>query len=583
MKKLLLISLFSLFLSLSFSSAKFIDIRSNSPLVPYLDYLSEKNLLEQKGFFRSDFPAPEALFWSLVLPDSGLKTEENTLAEAVKRFGFFAEEAERAVSDTENFLTMSQAIRYLNKAYGIVPNREASPRFLLITQNLKLPKTILPELEATYASGMINRSDLFSFRPTAPLLRRDLVRWMYHYNRSGRKKQSGLEKTSAKIIRPSRGEKRETVQIRISKPTPKSKENLIMPNGVILQDVFAEVLRKYEFPEELTREKKEAMVEAAMEAMIKELGDKYSNYIRPNKSEEFLEDLEGKFEGIGAFVELVDHRFTIISPITGSPAEKAGILPGDIVTHVDGESIKDVSINESVKKIRGEAGTVVRLTIERTYQSNPIEISVTRGKIEIPSITVQWRGSIPIIGIHQFTRDTIIKLQAIINQEILPRKPLGIILDLRRNPGGLLTSAVSVGSLFLKKDQVVFKTEARGKIREYKATSDGTLSDFSNIVILQDGGTASASEIVITTLQDHRGVVVIGKKSVGKGTVQEIRKYNHGGALKLTIAKWKTPKDRWIHDEGIEPDIVMESQTSEQRLQSIDPVIDRAVQEIQRR
>ncbi len=358
---------------------------------------------------------------------------------------------------------------------------------------------------------------------------------------------------------------------------------LSLPDGDIFEAVFAEIEKDYRFADVLTTEKKEDMVNAAIAAMVKEIGDQYSSFIVPEKSKDFRDGLDGHFEGIGAFVEMIDGKFTITSPIKGSPAEAAGLLTDDVVIEVDGERILDKEIHDSIDLIKGPAGTSVALTILRNGHEK--KITVVRGKITVPSVTIEWEKSIPVIGVHQFNNDTKKLFDKILNEEVLPKNPSGIILDLRNNPGGFLTSAVEMGEFFLNKDDVIFSVEFRNNLKKHTSSRRGELYDLLKnseieIFVLQNKGSASAAEIFTTMIQDYGIGKVIGEVSRGKGTVQEIKNYSNGGILKLTIAKWLSPKERWIHEKGVTPDIEVASPTAEDRENKVDPQLDRAVAEI---
>jgi carboxyl-terminal processing protease len=309
------------------------------------------------------------------------------------------------------------------------------------------------------------------------------------------------------------------------------------------------------------------------------MGDKYSSYIEPTKATDFKKDLEGEFEGIGAYVDMVQDKFYITAPIKGSPAEKAGLLPGDQVTQVDHHPILGQTQAEIVEQVKGPEGTTVLLTIARKNEPEK-EIEVVRGKIEVPSVTLEWNQSVPIIGIHQFNQETKKRFHDILTKEVLPKKPRGLVLDFRNNPGGYLTAAVEIGEYFLDEGDLIFSVEYKDRFREYASRRKGELYGMNNIVLLQNKGTASASEIIIAMMQDYDIGKVIGSQSLGKGTVQEISNFSNGGLLKLTIAKWLTPLGNWVHEEGITPDILVEDPTPEDRVNQTDMPLERAVREI---
>ena len=201
----------------------------------------------------------------------------------------------------------------------------------------------------------------------------------------------------------------------------------------------------------------------------------------------------------------------------------------------------------------------------------------------MPDVTIEYKNGIPVIGIHQFQRDTLAHIEKIMaDEDILGKKPRGIIFDLRNNPGGFLTSAVDVGGLFVEEGKVIFSTDYRdaSKNKVYRATSDGALKDYPNLVFLQNKGSASASEILNAMIQDYGIGTIVGETSVGKGTVQSILNFFNGGNLKITVAKWLTPNERWIDEIGVVPDIEVTSPTSEEKIQKVDRQLDRAVQRV---
>ena len=587
--------------------SSFRDISPNSSLRPALDWAVDNGFLEAGGFFRATEPMPALMFWPLVLKEAGFDeksatfntplppniSDDDPLAQVLRegiRRGF--------ISQTEPFaplenITQLQALEVLVKTKGLLPPRRTSSAFqnrfdLLPSREAEY----FPLLETALASKMITEQDVKSFRPHLTIDRGTVVQWLYQFATEG-KKQSMLEadqsplKTVTKrknVLQQKLDEEdspKRTTTIRVITDGKTSTQNISSSSSQqfsTLERIFADLSAQYRFPEELTAKKKQEMIEAATEAMVQALGDKYTAYIKPAKSKEYEEGLNGELEGIGAFVEMLDGKVVITAPITGSPAELAGIMPGDIVTHVDGVNIQEESLTDSVQKIKGPAGTKVKLTILRG--NSTIEIPVVRGKIQVPSVTLKWDRSVPILGIHQFNRTTSEAMLQKINDEILPKTTRGIILDLRNNPGGFLTEAVEVGEIFLTKGQTVFSTEYKNSSHNYIANRSGELKDMNKIVVLQNKGTASASEILISALKDYNRVRIIGKSSHGKGVVQNLSQYNNGGILKVTIAKWISPKGTWLHGTGITPDIEIESATLDQKKQNIDPQLERAVQEL---
>lgn len=603
MKKLLVV-LCALFFIIPSADAAFRDISANSKLQPILKDFEERGVLTGKGFFRPDDSVPSRMLLEVLFLDAGFNPdsadfgtplpsnvdESDTLApfirEAIRR-GFLTAEEE---FDTLEPVTRLDAIRGIIKTKGIMIPKSASSLFKNKVSGVSPLAAYLKDIEPAYASKLLEDSDIDPLRPFDLVTRRDFVTWLARFHEYGLKnsslvspvKESAERKTSNRYKAPARAESLNDPRIKIEildgEGSLSTGGGIRIPNGSILETVYRAIDSRYKFTEELTDEKKKKMVDAAVAAMVKALDDKYSSYIEPEKVAEFKEGLDGKFEGIGAYVEMIEENLTITSPIKGSPAEEAGVEPGDIVITVDTKSIKGMNISEAIDLIRGQEGTNVELGILR--EGIDRNITVTRGKITVPSITLEWKNNIPIIGVHQFNRDTARDFLSIWNKEVKDKKPRGLIVDLRNNPGGFLTAAVEMGEIFLKKGQLIFTVEHRDGIQEYRSSKEGELSHFDNIVVLQNNGSASASEIFTGMIQDYKLGKIVGKTSVGKGTVQEISNFSNGASLKLTVAKWLTPNGRWIHEEGIIPEIEVENSTIEEKRKKVDHQIDAAVREV---
>ena len=599
----ILVLLFATFVSQAFA---FRDIPKTSKTYPAIQNLVERKILEDKGFFRPDSSTPAILFWDILLQDAGFNpvsadfntplpeniSEKHPLAsvlrEAIRR-GF--------IDSNQKFIEFKpikriEAIKFLVKTKGILAPKRVSTKLKKLVSGIPPTAQYLNEVEAALASEILENKDLSPLRPYDPVSRRDFVRWIYNWHQNGELKNSELNPPAYKNPK----EQKYPYQKRNNSAKPKSTPSIKIEQLFgsipsqnegnldlqVFSEVFNQISRKYKFIDELDDEKKSAIVNAAIAEMVKGLDDKYSSYIEPEKAKTFIESLEGEFEGIGAYVEMIDNKFTITAPIVGSPAEKAGLKAGDTVTKVDNEDITKLNISEAINKVRGPTGTKVSLSILRKGRS--MVITVTRGKIDIPPLNLKWKNSIPIIGIHQFSRDTGSKLREMLTSEVLLKKPRGIIFDLRNNPGGFLTSAVAVGEIFLDKDTKIFEVEYKTGKQIYTASRKGELLNFGKpIVFLQNKGSASASEILTAMIQDYNIGKIIGTTSLGKGTVQEVLSFSNGGNLKLTIAKWLSPKSRWINEKGVIPDTLVEDATAEQKTHKIDPQLNTAIQEILRK
>lgn len=288
------------------------------------------------------------------------------------------------------------------------------------------------------------------------------------------------------------------------------------------------------------------------EGLVRAAGDPYTEFLNVEATKEFEEGLTGSFEGIGAELGKDKDSIVIISPISGFPAEKAGIKAKDVIIEIDGESTYDLSVTEAVKKIRGEKGTKVKLKVFRDGQT--LDFEITRDQITIPSVTSEISADgVGIIEVNRFGEDTV-KLVNDAALDLKSKNVKGVILDLRGNPGGLLEGAVGVSEVWLNKGDKILQ-EKRGEevIKTYFADGNQVLSGVKTVILI-DEGSASASEIVAGALKDNDSATIIGTKSYGKGSVQEVKRLSFGGTLKVTVARWFTPGGRNIDKEGIEPD-----------------------------
>jgi len=292
----------------------------------------------------------------------------------------------------------------------------------------------------------------------------------------------------------------------------------------------------------------------SIEGMVMSLGDPHSVFFRPEAAAEFSRDLSGELEGIGAEIGVKNNELLVISPLPGSPAEKAGILPGDHIIAIDKESTFGMDTATAVGKIRGKADTQVTLTIGRDKLAKPKDIVINRAKINIPSVTFSMKkGSVAYFKVMSFNQYTTKDFEAYLKQVPLS-KVKGVIIDLRNNPGGYLDTAVELTSKWVKEGIIVSEKGLNGFEEIFKTKGDHPLAGIKT-VILVNKGSASASEILAGALQDYKLATIVGEKTFGKGSVQDIETFKDGSALKLTIAEWFTPLGRNINKEGITPDV----------------------------
>ncbi|NJH87027.1 PDZ domain-containing protein [Staphylococcus agnetis] len=298
---------------------------------------------------------------------------------------------------------------------------------------------------------------------------------------------------------------------------------------------------------------KDKLLQNAINGMTKGLNDPYTEFIPKDKSKAFNEDVTGDFVGIGAEMQQKGNQIMITSPMKGSPAEKAGLKPKDVLKAVDGKSIKGKSLNDIIPKIRGEKGTQVTLTIKRGNESK--DFTVKRDTIHVKSVEVETKGQVTVFKVNKFQEGTAGELKSAI-QKSQKSGAKNIVIDLRNNPGGLLDEAVKMSNIFLDKGKTVLYLE-KGKQQEAVKTSGNPLEHVSdlNISILVNEGSASASEIFTGAMKDYKIAKIYGSKTFGKGIVQTTREFDDGSILKFTEMKWLTPHKTFIHGKGIRPDV----------------------------
>lgn len=318
------------------------------------------------------------------------------------------------------------------------------------------------------------------------------------------------------------------------------------------------------------------LINGAKEGLVGATGDPYTEFFNPKDAQAFNDELQGSITGIGAEIGTDDKgNIVIVSPLSGYPAEKAGLKPKDVIAAVNGKPTQGMSVYAVVGKIRGDAGTKVTLTIIRD-EGNPFQVTITRQKITIPSVTWSESGSIGYMKISQFTSDTSDLAQKAAN-EFKAKGIKGVVLDLRGNPGGYLSAAVDVSSLWLDQGQTVVSQHRGSAVvsTEY-ATGNNILKGLPTVVLINDGS-ASASEITAGALHDNGKATLVGQKSFGKGSVQQVINLADGSEMKVTIAHWYTPGGKNINKEGIQPDIGVQI-TDDQAKAGQDPQKDKAFQ-----
>ena len=326
-------------------------------------------------------------------------------------------------------------------------------------------------------------------------------------------------------------------------------------NLALFGDVFERIRSSY-----VTEPNEEKLVENAINGMLSSL-DPHSSYLNPKDFSNMRVQTRGEFGGLGIEVTMENELVKVISPIDETPAAKAGVLAGDLIFKIDGENIRGLTLQQAVEKMRGLVNTPIQLSIQREGAEGPIEITIIRDIIKVRSVRSRIeRKNIGFVDINSFTEQTYNGLEKAIqklNKDIGIDNVKGYVIDLRLNPGGLLDQAVSVSDAFLDRGEIV-STRGRNEseLRRYQARP-GDLANGKPVIVLINGGSASASEIVAGALQDHKRATVLGSRSFGKGSVQTIIQLGGNGALRLTTALYYTPSNTSIQGKGIAPDVLV--------------------------
>ncbi len=336
------------------------------------------------------------------------------------------------------------------------------------------------------------------------------------------------------------------------------------------------LLEHYIDPDQLQTDK---LVQGAAAGLVRAVGDPYTVLMDPVENDEFRDSLSGTLEGIGAELVQKEEAIVVVAPIKGSPAQRAGLMPDDIIITVNGESTEGLNLNETVSRIRGPKGTTVTLEIARQKEVSLITMNIVRDEIHVPSVESKYipvaGGEVGYVSLNQFGDSSINELRQ--ELDAFSKKPLkGIILDLRYNGGGYLEGAIELVSLFQKDGKIVSVQHRKGEPQHHFVNGNPAYPTVP-LAILVNEGTASASEITAGALQDHGRAVIIGKTTFGKGTVQEVIDLPDGSSLRVTVAKWLTPSGKDLGKEGVHPDIDVE-RTADDVKANKDPQLDKAVE-----
>ncbi len=326
-------------------------------------------------------------------------------------------------------------------------------------------------------------------------------------------------------------------------------------------DLFGDIFERIRsaYVEEVDQSK---LIESAINGMLMSL-DPHSSYLPPSEFDDMRVQTRGEFGGLGIEVTQENGYVKVVSPIDDTPASRAGVEAGDYITHVDGESVLGLTLNEAVDLMRGPVGSDIKVTIVRG-EDEPFEVTLTRDVIKIAAVRARTEGHVVVLRLTTFNEQTFPGLEAEIKKQSEEAGGMdqvsGFVVDLRNNPGGLLTQAVEVSDAFLDAGEIVSTRGRDGADSERYNATPGDLAEGKPVVVLINGGSASASEIVAGALQDHHRAIVVGTRSFGKGSVQTIMPLQGNGALRLTTARYYTPSGRSIQNLGVAPDIIVEQQ-----------------------
>lgn len=314
----------------------------------------------------------------------------------------------------------------------------------------------------------------------------------------------------------------------------------------------------------------------AIGGMVDSFNDPYTMFFPPKEAKLFADEVKGEFSGVGMEVTQKDGLLTVISPLKGSPAEKAGILPGDILVKINGTTTENMNVDEAISQIRGKDGTTVIVTVARKDKNELIDITITRATIAVPIVDTKTTGDVFIISLYSFSENSS-KLFTEALQKFTDSGLKKLVIDLRNNPGGYLDSAVDIGSYFIPRGKIIVRENQGNDSPELVYRSHGTdmsLPSGLKTIVLMNSGSASASEILAGALSEHGAADIVGSQSFGKGSVQELIPLSDGSSVKITVAKWLTPNGVSISEKGITPKYVVNEKPTEK---NTDPVMQKAL------
>lgn len=344
-----------------------------------------------------------------------------------------------------------------------------------------------------------------------------------------------------------------THQVKNERALPTGKQDLDFP---LFWDVWQRLENSYIDKKALDSQN---MFWGAIKGMVASLGDPYTVFLPPKDNKQAKEDLNGEFEGVGIQLGFKDSQMAVVAPLRGMPAEKAGVKAGDLILKIEDKEATGITLPEAVRLIRGPKGTKIHLTLQHEAEKEPYEVTIIRETIVVSSVEVEFIDGVAHLKLMRFGEKTGEEWEKAVQEIALKcqEECLGVILDLRNNPGGYLSGSVFIASEFLPSGVIVQQESAKGLKETFSVNRRGKLTEV-NLVVLVNEGSASASEIVAGALQDYKRAKIVGEKTFGKGTIQEAQDLAGGSGLHITTARWLLPKGRSIEKDGITPDIRVE-------------------------
>lgn len=553
MKKILKYISASLLIGLFISNSAFAfsDISASDRDIEAINYVEQLDIFEGENFDPSKVVTKgEFAKWILGVSDA------DEAIDKLRDLGIVSYWAENSDFDADREISVRKALEFYTKLYGIpVPKLFNEDVFLDTVDNVGVDAFYAPLINAALKANLIRVSNKKVF-VNKFLTRRDFAYMIYNGSKFQNKFEEATGETGGKVI-----------------ITTINRDSLSQEEKYeILADVWRRINERYYEKDGINEDE---LIYGAIEGLVESLGDPYTNFSPPTESS-VINSLSNEVEGIGASLIMNDdEQVEIVAPIKNSPAEKAGLLPGDIIESVDGSSVQGLKLKEVVAKITGKSGTRVRIGIRRDGVLK--EYTIVRAKVNFEPVILELTSdNVAIITITNFGAGVAESFDKVVDA-VKDKDLKGIILDVRSNPGGYLNASTQIADHFVTSGKVIVKTkDSDGNVRATTAKNGGAFEGLPAIVLI-DGGSASASEIVAAALDESASAILVGEKTYGKGTVQEVISYKDGSSFKVTIAHWLSPFGSDLNKKGVQPDYTV-IRTDADRAASNDPVMNRALQ-----